>query len=274
MSFKDLLVHVDSSEHCRVRLATAVGLARRFKAQLAGIYVMPAFEISPFLADQFPRANQDDVDARAAMGRDAAKEVFDAYTSKAGLATEWIEERGDATELVAKYARHRDLTVVGQTAPEVESMGVEPTLPEKVALSTGRPVLIVPYAGEFETIGERVLVAWNESPQSARAVADALPILVGAKQVTILQIGAEEAGSPDDGGIGAHLRRHGVKVEAERIEAKDIEVGELLLSRAADDAADLIVMGIYGHSRMRELVLGGASRQVLQHMTVPVLMSH
>lgn len=274
MPFKDLLVHVDASKYCRERLRVAAGLARRFKTHFAGIYVMPAFEVPPFLADQFPRGALDDVDAKAAMGRDAARELFDTIASEAALETEWIEERGDATELVAKYARHRDITVVGQIAPEVVSMGIEPTLPEKVALSTGRPVLLVPYAGAFETVGERILIAWNESPQAARAVGDALPILIGAKQVTILEVGSEDPGSATDGGIGAHLRRHGVKVEAERIEADDVEIGEFLLSRAADGAADLIVMGIYGHSRMRELVLGGASRQVLQHMTVPVLMSH
>jgi len=145
-----------------------------------------------------------------------------------------------------------------------------------LALGVGRPVLIVPRYGTFETVGERVLVAWNGSREATRAVHDALPLLKLASSVTVLSIDPEhDTGDRIPGAdIALHLARHGVAAEGMSTVGLDISVGDLLLSRAADLGADLIVMGAYGHSRVRELVLGGATRHILQHMTVPVLMSH
>jgi nucleotide-binding universal stress UspA family protein len=137
-------------------------------------------------------------------------------------------------------------------------------------------VLVVPRYGTFDTVGERVLVAWNGSREATRAVHDALPILKLATKVTVLSIDPErDTGDRiPSADIALHLARHGVAAEGTSTVGLDISVGDLLLSRAADLGADLIVMGAYGHSRMRELVLGGATRHILQHMTVPVLMSH
>jgi len=149
-------------------------------------------------------------------------------------------------------------------------------LPEELALGVGRPVLVVPRYGTFETVGQRVLIAWNGSREATRAVNDAIPILKMATKVTVLSVDPE--GEPDRRLPGAdlalHLARHGIAAEAESTQALDIGVGDVLLSRAADLGADLIVMGAYGHSRLREMMLGGATRHLLQHMTVPVLMSH
>src|SRR3954454_13493204 len=145
-------------------------------------------------------------------------------------------------------------------------------------LSSGRPVLAVPYAGQFERVGERVLVAWNASRESTRAVNDALPLLRGAKVVTILAVnprqGIEGHGDVPAADIALHLARHGVKAEAAHTVAKDISEGDALLSYAADIGADLIVAGAYGHSRARELVFGGVTRTLIAEMTAPVLLSH
>jgi nucleotide-binding universal stress UspA family protein len=147
-----------------------------------------------------------------------------------------------------------------------------------VMLASGRPVLAIPYAGQFEQIGERVLVAWNASREATRAVNDALPLLMGAKAVTILAVnpkhGIEGHGDVPAADIALHLARHGVKAEAAHTIAKDISEGDALLSYAADLGADLIVAGGYGHSRAREMVFGGATRTLLQEMTVPMLLSH
>jgi len=150
--------------------------------------------------------------------------------------------------------------------------------PDQVTLASGRPILVVPYAGHFETVGRRVLVGWNATREAARAVNDAMPLLAAAEMVTVLTIDAREGphghGELPGADISLHMARHGVKAGIERTVSADLSVGDVLLSRAADLGADLLVMGAYGHSRARELLLGGATRALLRSMTIPVLMSH
>jgi nucleotide-binding universal stress UspA family protein len=147
-----------------------------------------------------------------------------------------------------------------------------------VMLACGRPVLVVPYIGAAPTMGENVLVAWNGGREASRAIGDALPLLERAKRVTAIMVSAN-----GDDDVGEHLAKarlfawlhaHGVDADVVRDEAPDIPTGQWLLSRAADLGSDLVVMGAYGHARMRELVLGGVTRTMLQAMTIPVLMSH
>ena len=145
-------------------------------------------------------------------------------------------------------------------------------------MAAGRPVLIVPHFGEFASIGATVLIAWKETRESARAVADALPFLKQARKVVVMSISAPHDQSVRetlaDAGIAAFLARHGIGADVRHEVAEDIDAGNLLLSRAADLAADLIVMGAYSRPRLSEFVLGGVTRVMLQAMTVPVLMSH
>lgn len=139
-------------------------------------------------------------------------------------------------------------------------------------------MLIVPYAGRFDNVGRRIVIAWSSTREAARAVSDAMPFLESADLVNVLTIDPREG--PDGHGelpgadIAVHLARHGVKAQIERTVSAGLPVGEVLLSRIADLGADLLVMGAYGHSRVRELLLGGATRSVLRSMTLPVLMSH
>lgn len=274
MSLKDILVHVDPSRHCKTRLQTAARLAGRFKAYLTGVYVAPELGISPFLADQFPPDLLNEISAKATQQQETAQALFEACAREAGIASEWVEESGDPVDRVAAHARHADLAVLGQADPDEAAPTAPATLPEHVALRAGRPVLLVPYAGDFAAFGERVLVAWNGSPQSARAVNDALPLLAQAKNVKILSIDSKHGGVGDGSDLVLHLKRHGIASEASRIVADGIDVGDLLLARLTDEAVDLLVMGVYGHSRLHEMVLGGVSRELFRHMTVPVLMSH
>jgi nucleotide-binding universal stress UspA family protein len=274
MSYKDLLVHVDSSENCAERLALAVALARRFGAHLSGLHVAPSLAISPFIADQFPDSVLETAHVRIAQQRDNAKAAFAAASAELGTNAEWLEARGDAAEAIRFFVRHADLAILGQVNPDAGGDAAASQLPEHILMGSGRPVLIVPYVGRFATVGERVLVAWNGSAQVARAVNDALPLLKGAKRVVILTAKPAHGGRVDGADIARHLAWHGVSAEISGIAAAESDVGDLLLSRATDEAADLIVMGGYGHSRMRELVLGGVSRDLLAHMTVPVLMAH
>ncbi|MGO8865374.1 MAG: universal stress protein [Alphaproteobacteria bacterium] len=278
MSYKDLLVHVDASPQCKARLAVAANLARRFDAHLTGLYVLPPVTLSPLLADQFPPKVLEEADAQVGQERDTAKALFTSAVKGLGSKTEWLESEGDAVELVSREARHADLTILGQIPPTQRAPGIAIDFPERVVIGAGRPAFLVPYAGRFASFGERVLVAWNGSPQSARAVGDALPFLASAGRVEVLSIDAsknEDSEMRASGvAIARHLLRHHVKAEPHHLVAGEVGIGDMLLSRAADEAADLIVMGVYGHSRLRELVLGGVSRDIFQRMTVPVLMAH
>jgi nucleotide-binding universal stress UspA family protein len=270
MVYKDLLVHIDSSSHCAARLALAVTLARRFGAHLTGLHVMPTLAISPFIADQFPTAMLDEGHAKIAQLRDDARALFAAASQPLGSETEWRETRGDLVDVVRLAARNADLAILGQADPSADGAD----LPAQVVLGSGRPALLVPYAATFANVGGRVLVAWNGSAQAARAVNDALPFLQSAERVIVVTVnqGGNITGDAD---IVRHLARHGVEAEiGDIVTDHHGSVGDLLLSRASDEAADLIVMGAYGHSRLRELVLGGVSRALLAHMTVPVLMAH
>lgn len=271
MTYKDLLVHVDSSPHCAARLALAVTLAQRFGAHLIGLHVMPTLAISPFIADQFPATKLEEGHARIAQLRDEAKELFAAASQPLGGEAEWRETRGDPVDAVRLAARNVDLAILGQPDPGKDHAD----LPEQVVMGSGRPALIVPYARTFANTGECVLVAWNGSAQSARAVNDALPFLRSAERVIVVRVNQARDESAEETSIAGHLARHGVTAEASDVVTdRDGNVGDILLSRAADESADLIVMGAYGHSRLRELVLGGVSRTLLGRMTVPVLMAH
>ncbi len=177
----------------------------------------------------------------------------------------------------AAAAQQEVLIVVGQHDPD-QQVPTPSDLPETVALATGRPTLVVPHIGAQKSLGKTILLCWNASRESARAASDALPLLSAAEKVVVLVIDPRSSptghGAEPGADVAAWLARHGVKVTVQRDVAADTDVGSVILSRAADHDADLIVMGIYGHSRMREMVLGGASRTLMASMTVPVLMAH
>ena len=281
MSYKDLLVVLDSEAPARRRIDLAAALAERFEAHLVGLYPLPIPEAprhfgyyDPALLDPF----FGELRERARETADKLREVFEHVTSLRSLSAEWrvIAEGPEADP--ALHARYVDLTILGQLDPDRGETEMIQPRPEQVTLASGRPILVVPYAGRFETVGRRVLIGWNATREAARAVNDAMPLLAAAETVTVLTIDPREG--PDGHGelpgadISLHLARHGVKAEIERTVSADLPVGDVLLSRAADLGADLLVMGAYGHSRARELLLGGATRSLLRSMTVPVLMSH
>ncbi len=276
---KDILVHVDESPRCDVRLDVAITLARRFGAHLAGLYGSDPRAWTPYVGFEGTAQVLSMLEQAEAARRAAAEAKFTERTAGAQLRTEWRLFGGWATDL-AEHARYADLVVIGQTDRDEPDVGRLPVA--DVILGAGRPVLVIPAFGRFDTIGARPLIGWDGSREAARAVADALPFLRRAEIVRIMTVEAakppEAATAAEPGrradALAAHLTRHGVAVEVVREAVADLGVGDVLLSRAADLAIDLIVMGAYAHSRMRELVFGGATLTVLRQMTVPVLMSH
>jgi len=285
MGLKDIVVILEAGTAGERRLAAAVALAAAHGAHLIGLSIIEPLDLSGYFSpavsgyiavDAMQALEERHREAAtAAAKRDEA--AFRGACGRAGISHEWRLLEGGAGDVATLNARYADLVVAGQVDPENPPAGGFARLPEELALASGRPVLFVPYAGRFDSIGKRVLVAWNRMRESTRAVNDAIPLLARAEKVTVLSINpqrGEDAGELPGADISLHLARHGVKAEASYTVAEDIDVGSVLLSRAADLGADLIVMGCYGHSRTRELILGGATREVLRHMTVPVLMSH
>src|SRR5258708_5140020 len=165
MSMQDILVYLDQSKHCGARLNLAAALARRLDCRLEGFYVIPDIENSPFTADQFPPESLMQVHATAAQHRDRTKMLFEEAVGPTDLRSEWVETRGKATELLIGRSRVSDLTVVGQYDPDEGKLFSYRSLAEDVALASGKPLLVVPYAGEFDQIGDRVVVAWNSTAQ-------------------------------------------------------------------------------------------------------------
>lgn len=276
MAFKDLVVHIDSGGAAAKRLEAAIGVAQAHDAHLTGVYVMPTTDFPAFM--EVPSAFEAIQKVREYRQREAevAKTDFETATTRAGISAEWRCVEGELTEKLGESGRYADLVILGQHNPDEND--ANQGLADRLALEMGRPCLVIPYIGAQATLGRRVLVAWNARREAVRAVNDALPILETADRVVVLSVNPAvgEAGEGDipSADICHHLARHGVKAEAETAVAKDIDVASLLLSHAADMGADMIVMGAYGHSRWREMVLGGVSREMLQSMTAPVLMSH
>jgi nucleotide-binding universal stress UspA family protein len=281
MSYKDLLVVLDSDKASRGRMNLAAALAERYAAHLVGLYPLPIPEApshfgyyDPALLDPFFRELRE----RAQEVCDKEREAFEHAASLRALSAEWRVAEAGAESDPALHARYVDLTILGQLDPDGGDSELLRPRPEHVTLASGRPILVVPYAGQFETVGRRVLIGWSATREATRAVNDAMPLLIEADVVTVLSIDAREG--PDGHGelpgadISLHLARHGVKATVERTVSAGIPAGDVLLSRAADLGADLLVIGAYGHSRVRELLLGGATRSILQSMTLPVLMSH
>jgi len=281
MSYKDLLVVLGSDTGSRGRMALAAGLAERFAAHLVGLYPLPIADAprhlgyyDPALLDPFFRELRE----KAQEVCDKEREAFEHAASLRGLSAEWRMVAESLESDPALHARYVDLTILGQLDPDGGDAELLRPRPEHVTLASGRPILVVPYAGNFETVGRRVLIGWNATREASRAVNDAMPLLMAAEIVTVLTIDAHEG--PDGHGelpgadISLHLARHGVKATIEHTVSDGIPAGDVLLSRAADLGADLLVIGAYGHSRVRELLLGGATRSILQSMTLPVLMSH
>jgi nucleotide-binding universal stress UspA family protein len=282
MALKDLLVHLDTTPRSDMRMELAARLAIQHNAHVTGLHVIDIPSANYFYGAAMPfvPTNPEEIVQRIrAEAVEAAKPVeagFRECLRRNGIEGEWRQVEGSPPATVALHARYVDLTLVGQ--PDRENPRDADAVTETTIMTSGRPVLALPFAGEFPTVGERVLVAWNASREAARALNDALPLLMNAKHVTVLAINPQRGvaghGAVPAADIALHLARHGLKTEAAHTVANDIADGEALLSYAADIGADLIIAGAYGHSRARELVFGGVTRTLITEMTAPVLFSH
>jgi nucleotide-binding universal stress UspA family protein len=274
---KDIVVNLSVTKGGGPAGEYAVSLASELDAHLAGVAfvydpIVPVSATGYIPAEVIERQQSDNEgSAKAAIDR------FADVTRRAGLSAEPLTVSASlagAGERFSRIVRRFDLAVVGQAEPETST--VDDIIAETVLFESGRPVIIVPYIQKGPLKLDRVMVCWDGSRQAARAIGDAMPLLTKAGGVEIVIIADEPGKQHEIEGVdmGQHLARHGLKVSVESIARGDVDIADALLSHAADSSADFMVMGGYGHSRLREFVLGGVTRSIFQSMTVPVLMSH
>ncbi|MFP3563296.1 universal stress protein [Paraburkholderia sp. SIMBA_030] len=277
MTYKTIVVHLDMSQHAHPRFELALRLARQFGAHLTGVYAV--FTPDPRALYVMAGTAAYSTHEQLRMERRGALErLFHAELSRAEVAGEWIAVETPARLAVPSLGRCADLIIAGQDDPNDPESYVGDYFPENLIMSSGRPVLLMPYASSVTSPGTHVMVGWDGSREATRAVHDALPFMRAAQTTTIVTVngaGGELRPRMPGADIATLIARHGVNVEVKDIEAgADASIGDALLSQASGIGADLLVMGGYGHARWQELVMGGATRTILQSMTVPVLMSH
>jgi len=276
MALNDILVHTDSTPHSEKRFKLGLKLAKRHGATLFSLYTQAApLSLSTNSKEKHRKQHK--------KAGEALFEKYKKLADKAGVELVWDTAKlpksdDDVTDQLIHASQHMDMAIVSQFDHQAAAGLLPADLAERLVLETGRPILILPYAGEFKDIGKRVLVAWNTGRESVRAVNDAIPLLQDAKKVNVIAInprkGKKRHGANPAADITEHLLRHGVKAAAEHLSTEDVDPANMLLSCAADESADMLVMGAYGHHRFRELILGGVTQDILRHMTLPVLMSH
>ena len=274
---KDLVVNLGIGNPRDVAVNYAVSIAETFDAHLCGVAFSYEPVVPPSIMGGIPADVIDAQWAASAQAADAAIAGFEAAAKREGIVAEHRKLKaslGGAGDLFGRLARRFDLSVVGQAEPKhgpAQDLVIEGAL-----FGSGRPVIVVPYIQKGGLKLDRVLICWDGSRPAARAIGDAMPFLARAAAIDVVIVASGREKSDEIPGVdmGEHLARHALKIEVKRLVSGDLDVANTILSYAADSGADLIVMGGFGHSRLREFVLGGVTRGILGSMTVPALMSH
>jgi nucleotide-binding universal stress UspA family protein len=274
---KDIVVNLSVGEGAGQAGDYAISVAAAFDAHLAGL----AFRYDPIVpvsgAGYVPAEVIEVQERDNAAATKSAIDRFIAASARAGVAAEPLTLSASFAgvgDQFGRVARRFDLSIVGQAEPA--NSAVEEIIAEAALFESGRPVIVVPYIQKTPLKLDRVMLCWDGSRAATRAIADAMPLLKRAGRVEVVIV-AHERGKEDEiegADMAEHLARHGLNVEVKRTVASNIDVADVILSHAADAGSDFIVMGGYGHSRLREFVLGGVTRSIFRTMTVPVLMSH
>lgn len=284
MKYASLLIHIDQAIYRNALVDVALKLTATFDAHLTALHVfIPIYYayagyagletwngVEALLREEEDSARQHDISFKAQFELQARQ--FEA------LKTEWRYETGELPGTLAQHARYADMLIMGQHNPDAALAFGACDTPAEIALTAGRPVLVVPYAGRFDVVGRRVVVAWNATREATRAATAALPLLMRAESVDVIVVGEDKQfgdsyGEGPGSDIGLYLARHGVKSSVVRIPRGERHVSEVLISVIADRGADLLCMGAYGHSRLRELILGGVTHDLMRHMTAPTLIA-
>jgi len=270
MALRDILVHLDSSTRSATRLALALRLAARSDARLVGLFAELAPAVRVGVVASWPSADY-------VAAAEASRLAFETATAALGARATWIDaNRGGEAEVIARateFGRLADLVILGQ----IEETGarVPSDLPERLILDCGRPVLIVPHSGDYEDVGERPLFAWTNGRAAARALADALELVVPGAEAVVVHAGVPGFGTDETAAhIVGHLAAHDVAARFQSVVVEEVKLMDTLLNQAADHSADLLAIGAFENAGFPFVGRGSGTRYILRHMTLPVLFSH
>lgn len=275
-----IAVHLGADKDCERRIDVAIQLAKEKKAEIVGVYPFDLVPQQGYVGTALPSEITQLIRDRFQEDRSRTKELFAKKTEEAGVKSHWRTPKGPIDEVLALHARYSRLLIMSKAEDALStSSPLAANLPESVIMSAGRPVLMVPTVGNIVTIGERILFCWDKKREAARAFADAAPFLGTAKELVVLCIDEDtdylrnqDIQENEFTDLCAAMGYPAPKVLLRS--SKGVGVGNVILNTATDYGSDLIVMGAYGHSRMRQWIMGGASKTILSSMTVPALMAH
>jgi len=277
--YRRISVHLDHGFDCARRTALALGLAKRHKAELVGVYASSAPPQYYYGESVMMSRTLNVIKDMQAQNRGAVQNAFLEAAAAADVPA--IVRAGDSSPsaTVARLGRASDLIIVSQQNRDDVEAAHENEFVEQTLLSAGRPVLVLPSSGQFPVVGDRVMLCWDGSREAARALADAAPLLRGAAHVVVLTMDEGVSTRNIDAipfeDLATYCVAHGIPApDHVRRDIKGVGVGSTILNAAADYSADLIVMGAYGHSKFREWAMGGATASILKSMTVPIMFSH
>jgi nucleotide-binding universal stress UspA family protein len=266
MALKDILVLMDNSPHAVERLDLAIQLAQHHQAGIIGLNVF-THSLLELLQRTTPAEEQD------------LQEMFLYKSAQAGVAATWHSAEtkplaNSVAEVVNHFACFADLVVIGQTEYAAKEKNGEGDLPERIVMGSGKPVLIVPYAVTFSSLGNRVLVAWKSGRESTRVISDSVPLLKNAGTVSIFEVNPSVDEKDAMERLCTYLAHHEIHARVETSKVTELGIGDVLLNQVSDEGSDLLIMGAFAHNHFGSYVLGDVAKHVLKHMTVPVLMSH
>ena len=279
MQIKTILVHMTRSHDAGQLMEAACAIARKYNAHLIGMAAFSAMPPVPPLTIPYTGDVIKEMQEAAAQAELALKKAFEAATHDAPFVSEWVRVKGLTSDLVGSVldqARAVDLVIAAQRDPDWE-LGPVLDFPEQLALESGRPIFLVPRKGQKDLAIEKVAIAWNGTRESARAAFDALPFLDAAKEVVILTV--TDDGKPQETltpatALAATLARHGIDTTITHLKSENAAVSQTILNETDKIGADLLVLGAYGHSRLREFVFGGVTRDLTNDSKIPLLISH
>lgn len=270
MGFKTILVHLGPDPDSGRRLAAAADFARRQDARLVGLYVALPMDLRGVALGAPLTEAREAAEAAAAEVR----ALFETRCEHEGLRREFHLEVGDPAEHLARHARYCDTVVITQDGPQGRLADFHSTLTEYLPFAVGTPVIVLPKARETRIAADHVLVSWKSSREASAAVRASLPLLKEAKSVTVLTVSQPGDGYLHGSRIASFLAEHGVAVDLQGVTAREHEVGQTILEEAKRRGAELVVLGVYGHNRLRSRILGGVSKHVLENAETPLLVAH
>jgi nucleotide-binding universal stress UspA family protein len=279
MKYKNILLHLDNSSGCRNRLEVAFGLARKFNASLTGMLVVPTYVVPSYIEAQISVDVMADVTEKALARARETVSGYQQLSDKAGVTLQAEVVEGEIIPILREHSKYADLLILGQDHPE-DPDNSSYGLADVLLFDGACACLVVPHSGKLATPGSRVLLTWNASRESAHALREAMPLLTSADDIVVLSSEPDDGndtmanGHPHAQALMKLLNSHGINAISSGFGDTDLDASETIMGQAADMNADLIVMGAYGHSRLREIILGGVTRDLLKLASTCLLLAH